>query len=167
MVALDELGDWYRAQCDGDWEHTYGIHIETLDNPGWWVKVDLRDTILEGQPFSEIRFGDSAKAISWIACKVEGLQFSGAGDPSRLQEIIVHFIRWAKDRPDWLTKPVAETLSNRDDAELWAHLGIDCGSEPCRVKSYEKPRVRHSVFCRFHHWEKVFGRPCPFDENAT
>jgi hypothetical protein len=32
---LNELQVWYGAQCNGSWEHTYGIKIETLDNPGW------------------------------------------------------------------------------------------------------------------------------------
>jgi hypothetical protein len=166
MVVLDELRNWYEAQCDGGWEHTFGIHIETLDNPGWCVKIDVRDTILEGLPFTEIRSGDSAKDASWIDCKVEGLQFHGAGDSSRLEEIVVHFLRWAKDQRDWLTKPDEEALSKRDDTELWIHLGKDFGVEPCRIEGCEKLRTRHSVFCRFHHWEKVFGRPCPFDEST-
>jgi hypothetical protein len=31
---LKRLQDWYVSQCDGGWEHTYGISIDTLDNPG-------------------------------------------------------------------------------------------------------------------------------------
>ena len=27
------LQSWYQSQCDGDWEHEFGIRIETLDNP--------------------------------------------------------------------------------------------------------------------------------------
>ncbi|BFV59917.1 hypothetical protein KCMC57_up50210 [Kitasatospora sp. CMC57] len=50
-MPLDPLGfltAWYTAQCDGDWEHEYGIRIETLDNPGWSVEVDLEGTGLDG-----------------------------------------------------------------------------------------------------------------------
>jgi hypothetical protein len=32
------LEQWYFRQCNGDWEHTHGIIIETLDNPGWAVQ---------------------------------------------------------------------------------------------------------------------------------
>jgi len=32
--AIDE---WYQRKCDGVWEHTYGVRIETCDNPGWIV----------------------------------------------------------------------------------------------------------------------------------
>jgi hypothetical protein len=28
------LEAWYASRCDGEWEHGYGISIETLDNPG-------------------------------------------------------------------------------------------------------------------------------------
>ena len=33
------LEDWYADLCNGDWEHTGGIKIETLDNPGWCITV--------------------------------------------------------------------------------------------------------------------------------
>nr|TKK07812.1 hypothetical protein SrhCFBP13529_11555 [Stenotrophomonas rhizophila] len=46
MHALDRLQKWYADQCDGDWEHSFGIRIDTLDNPGWTVSVDLTDTAL-------------------------------------------------------------------------------------------------------------------------
>lgn len=38
---LSDLQDWFARQCDGDWEHQAGISIETTDNPGWFVQVDL------------------------------------------------------------------------------------------------------------------------------
>jgi hypothetical protein len=34
----------YEAQCNGDWEHGFGASIDTLDNPGWLLKVDLAGT---------------------------------------------------------------------------------------------------------------------------
>src|ERR1700682_6352449 len=47
MKELSELQDWYTAHRDGDWEHQYGVTIESLDNPGWWVRIDLQQTELE------------------------------------------------------------------------------------------------------------------------
>ncbi len=44
--VLAELQRWYLAQCNDDWEHSYGVTIETLDNPGWSVHIDLADTAL-------------------------------------------------------------------------------------------------------------------------
>ncbi|MFE4959105.1 Imm53 family immunity protein [Streptomyces sp. NPDC056653] len=31
---LDWLQNRYAQQCDGDWEHEWGVKIATLDNPG-------------------------------------------------------------------------------------------------------------------------------------
>ena len=46
MNALQRLQDWYSAQCNGDWEHQQGVRIESLDNPGWALDIDLADTAL-------------------------------------------------------------------------------------------------------------------------
>ena len=41
MNSLQWLQQWYYAHCDDTWEHQHGITIQSLDNPGWLVKVDL------------------------------------------------------------------------------------------------------------------------------
>jgi Immunity protein 53 len=42
MLSTRELLEkWYRARCNGDWEHQWGVEIGTLDNPGWRVHIDL------------------------------------------------------------------------------------------------------------------------------
>ena len=167
MDVLKDLRDWYHAQCDGDWEHSFGVVIETLDNPGWLVRIDLRDTILEDATFAAVKSGVSNEHDSWIDCKVELRQFLGAGDPSLLEEIIDHFVQWAKNRPDWLAVPDDARLTQRNDRELWEHLGRSYGAEQCRVDGCQCWRIRHSVFCRVHHWEKVLGRPCTFKESTV
>ena len=43
---LSWLMQWYLAECNDDWEHSYGVKIDTLDNPGWTLKIDLRETDL-------------------------------------------------------------------------------------------------------------------------
>ena len=43
-MQISELEKGFRDRCDGDWEHQGGIRIETLDNPGWVVRVDF-DTL--------------------------------------------------------------------------------------------------------------------------
>ncbi len=47
MREMECINKWFEEQCNGDWEHIYGIKIYTLDNPGWAVKIDLYDTDLE------------------------------------------------------------------------------------------------------------------------
>src|SRR5947209_4922842 len=89
MGAIDDLRRWYAAQCDGDWEHSYGIQIGTLDNPGWRVEIDLRDTLLEDKPFNSVEEGIGPDdSPSWLQCKVEKAKFCGHGDPGRLEQIL-------------------------------------------------------------------------------
>ena len=95
MEELRALQQWYLSQCNQDWEHMYGIKIDTLDNPGWTLKVDLRETELEGAAFETVSRGDSEDEADWIFCKVEGDQFYGAGGALNLTELIQVFLQWA------------------------------------------------------------------------
>ncbi|MDL2225935.1 immunity 53 family protein [Eubacteriales bacterium OttesenSCG-928-M02] len=88
------LQEWYKKQCDGDWEHLFGIKIYNIDNPGWRVVIDLLDTDLEDKIFEKmfIDHGDH----SWITCFVRDGKFEGAGDSNRLLEILTIFKEWAE-----------------------------------------------------------------------
>jgi hypothetical protein len=76
---LGRLQDWYRSQCNGDWEHEYGISVETLDNPGWHLRIDLADTPLDKKNFEPIKIEKSE--TDWFACKVSDHKFEGFGGP--------------------------------------------------------------------------------------
>ncbi len=39
--VLGELQGWFLAHCNGDWEHSHGVSIATLDNPGWSIEINL------------------------------------------------------------------------------------------------------------------------------
>ena len=69
MNELQRLQKWYLAQCNGDWEHQYGVTIGTLDNPGWWLRIELADTNLETVVFPEISIERSK--TDWVHCKIE------------------------------------------------------------------------------------------------
>ena len=90
---LAALEDWYRSNCDGDWEHSYGVTIRTLDNPGWCVDVDLQGTGLEGHEFDPVQ--DERTEHDWVHCRVEKGVFKGAGGPVNLREILEQFLRWS------------------------------------------------------------------------
>jgi len=49
------LQQWYLHQCNGDWEHGYGIHITTIDNPGWLIDINIEDTDAESLAFEKIK----------------------------------------------------------------------------------------------------------------
>jgi hypothetical protein len=90
---LPLLQAWYLKQCDGDWEHASGIRIETLDNPGWSVRITVTDTRLEGKPFARIEQDNSDS--DWMHCWLEELTWRGAGDPKKLNLILLQFLDWA------------------------------------------------------------------------
>jgi len=97
---LVELSNWHRRHCDGEREHWYGITIQTTDNPGWWVKVDLNGTPLEARRFERVAEAVDGNgyphAARWINCEVTGNIWHGAGDASRLEEIVSLFLHWAE-----------------------------------------------------------------------
>ena len=93
MNPLVELQNWYTSHCNENWEHSYGIKIETLDNPGWSLTVDLVGTNLEGQQFAELKRENSDN--DWHFCWVKENQFHGAGDAHKLECLIYVFLDWA------------------------------------------------------------------------
>lgn len=95
MNHLESLISWYSSHCDGGWEQSFGIKIDTLDNPGWSLRIDLAETELAGRPFEPIHRGDSESDLNWVHCKVEAEQFVALGGPSSLPELLEIFLRWA------------------------------------------------------------------------
>ena len=95
MNPLDRLMDWYAAQCNGDWEHSFGVRIDTLDNPGWTLVVDLEETELHGKDFAQVLIGDSETDESWLHCRVEGGKFHAAGGVRDLPRMLESFLAWA------------------------------------------------------------------------
>lgn len=102
MNKIELLQQWYLSQCNGEWEHSYGISIETLDNPGWSLAVDLTDTRLEATDFEARAYGvDKAShplGHDWLACKVERKKFLAHGGPGKLEEMIDVFLAWANPK---------------------------------------------------------------------
>ncbi|TGE29595.1 immunity 53 family protein [Hymenobacter metallicola] len=91
MDLLQRIQRWYLINCNGEWEHDYGISITTLDNPGWWVTINLKDTCLQTavllkQPTVE------RSATNWVFWHIENQQFIAAGGPENLSEILSYFL---------------------------------------------------------------------------
>jgi immunity protein 53 of polymorphic toxin system len=94
---LKRLQHWYGAHCDGSWEHRYGVSIDTLDNPGWSLVVDLTDTELADRVFDEVRVERGGDG--WYRCKVFDRVFEGSCGPMGLNELIGVFLNWADPSP--------------------------------------------------------------------
>ncbi len=99
MDLLQTLQNWYATHCDGEWEHHHGITIQTCDNPGWWVKVDLTGTELQSRPFPHVSENVDVAAFQqgdrWLHCYVENGVWNGVGDETRLPVILRAFLDWA------------------------------------------------------------------------
>ena len=91
---LARLQDWYDKHCNGDWEHSYGVRIETLDNPGWFLRIDLSGTEYSGCKLARVENGISGAKRSWTAYYIENDQFYAAGGPSTLPLLIGCFFDW-------------------------------------------------------------------------
>ncbi|MGI8956284.1 MAG: immunity 53 family protein [Chthoniobacterales bacterium] len=94
--AMRRLQEWFHAQCDGEWEHGEAITIETLDNPGWTMKIALEDTRLSGRPFTEVK-RDYDSATEWLTCFLRDGKFMGACGPLKLEEMVEVFLAWAEE----------------------------------------------------------------------
>jgi hypothetical protein len=97
MNAIVGLQSWYASQCDGDWEHSFGIRIETLDNPGWLLEIDLGDTDAFRRKFQPVQRGDPHHDTRWIYCRVENGKFIAAGGTHCLEEMAMVFLTWVAD----------------------------------------------------------------------
>ena len=56
------LEQWFADQCNGRWEHTCGIHIESLGEPGWRVRIHLRETPYDGLPNAVLKQDQQQRA---------------------------------------------------------------------------------------------------------
>jgi len=91
-MSLSELERWYASQCNGDWEHSYGVKIDTLDNPGWRVQIDLHGTDRQDAELERVKIARTD--ADWITYWVEKKQFNIACGATNLTEAVQIFIRW-------------------------------------------------------------------------
>jgi Immunity protein 53 len=101
--TIEWLQQWYLGNCNKDWEHTYGIKINTLDNPGWHVVIDLDETSIEKFIFQEVEIDRTEN--DWIRCMLRGKTFDMACGPLNLLEVLNIFHDWVvsqSEKPDAL-----------------------------------------------------------------
>lgn len=89
MDELRFLEDWYAQQCDGDWEHGWGVSLETLDNPGWRLTVDLEGTSWFGRVLEREVIERSGH--DWLQVWSDGQRFEAACGPQNLSEVLGRF----------------------------------------------------------------------------
>ena len=83
---MNKLINWYREQCNGNWEHQYGFTIETTDNPGIWLQIDLLDTGIDLT--SREVYSENNSDTDWIVASVKDCKFDGACSLQNLDKLI-------------------------------------------------------------------------------
>lgn len=97
MTDLSFLAEWYVSHCDGDWEHDERIKLTTLDNPGWYLRVGVVDTALEGvvRPWHQVDRSEH----DWVHHSCDGHKFVAACGPRNLGEALAAFEAFARSAP--------------------------------------------------------------------
>jgi hypothetical protein len=97
MDGLEFLVAWYGAHCDGDWEHQFGISITTLDNPGWYLTVNVTGTEVEERSFARVEVERSD--TDWVFYWCDGSRFTAACGAANLVESLGYFRAFAEGSP--------------------------------------------------------------------
>jgi Immunity protein 53 len=92
MIELAWLESWYKSHCDGVWEHTHGIYLETIDNPGWRLRIDGGTT--DHRMLEPNSHKTESSEDSWISCNMSEGVFEGFCGPQNLGEMLQLFRRW-------------------------------------------------------------------------
>lgn len=82
MELLEWTQNWFKDNCDGDWERGNGIQITTLDNPGWEVEIDISKTSIANLNLKGILNENSKQ--DWYGVKIENQKFIASGDSDKL-----------------------------------------------------------------------------------
>jgi hypothetical protein len=85
-MSLSALEQWYATQCNGEWEHSYGVKIDTLDNPGWQVQIDLNETRKQDSLLALVKLDRTE--TNWIYYWIEKKRFEIVCGPLNLSEAL-------------------------------------------------------------------------------
>jgi hypothetical protein len=72
--GISLLERWYGDRCNGDWEHQWGVKLESQDNPGWRLTVDLNETRAAGRTLERTRI--HGVRMTGLITKLKKINFS-------------------------------------------------------------------------------------------
>ncbi|MEY8762086.1 MULTISPECIES: Imm53 family immunity protein [Clostridium] len=94
MPIIEVLQEWYKNISQNSM--CMGIHIETVDNSGWCVCIDLFETAYENRSFQTVYMRKSRS--NWFKCTKKNGLFKGSGGVQNLEDILKVFYCWIKAR---------------------------------------------------------------------
>jgi hypothetical protein len=94
MTTIERLQHWYSNHCNGEWEHGFGVNIETIDNPGWSCTLSLAGTPFESHDFAPVNIERSEN--DWLMLSATPMEFKIHCGPKNLEESLTIFCDWAQ-----------------------------------------------------------------------
>lgn len=86
---IEWLQDWYSSNCNGEWEHENVVKIQSLDNPGWLLEINIVNLAAKAELKNWNVFEISEQ--NWIGYDVEDNKFTASGDSTKLEALIMIF----------------------------------------------------------------------------
>lgn len=86
--VINYIQTWYSSKCDGNWEHSYGLDISNIDNPGWKVKINGEHG---KKPMTN---GYENDENDWIDITATESDFIGYGGVDKLNDILISACTW-------------------------------------------------------------------------
>ena len=74
LDSLRFVTEWYQRHCDGEWEHAYGVRVDTIDNPDWSIEIELVGTELPGSEGNWVKACGDVDAV-WLFWRSPGTSF--------------------------------------------------------------------------------------------
>lgn len=111
MDNLTFITRWFKDQCDGEWESDFGLTIESVNNPGWMVRIDLDGTGLEPASFKPL--ADQRSDTDWVEARVDDGAWVGGASVQNLDELLGVFRAWVERTP----RPTRSAPSNARNAQ--------------------------------------------------
>jgi Immunity protein 53 len=72
----------------------YGVTFDTLDNPGWSLRIDLADTPLSDRDYERMEMHRTED--DWVVSWREDQRWCAACGPLTLGEAVAAFLEWAR-----------------------------------------------------------------------
>jgi len=88
---ITRIQSWYKTNCNGDWEHSYGLSLSTLDNPGWSLTIALQETALEKLDFNR-EYQSKENEHDWYFIRVVNREINIACSPDNLSQVLQIFL---------------------------------------------------------------------------
>jgi hypothetical protein len=92
---LKWLQNWFFQNCDGKWEKEQRLLIETIDNPGWLLTLQLKNSINDNKAIEELSIERTEQ--NWCQSHIKKNEFVAVGGPFNLTEILYYFRNFIED----------------------------------------------------------------------